>query len=64
MGRIYQLFNVINQAIKDKGIFYVIKRAFSIWIYFVYYKLFSEQKILFSEVNRIAIFMTSSITRG
>ena len=44
MGRIYQLFNVINQAIKDKGIFYVIKRAFSIWIYFVYYKLFSEQK--------------------
>ncbi len=44
MGRADQLFNVVNQAIKDKGIFYVIKRASSIWIYLIYHKLFSKQK--------------------
>ena len=44
MGRISQLFNVINQAVKDKGIFYVIKRASFILIYLAYHKLFSKQK--------------------
>ena len=44
MGRIDQLFNVINQAVKDKGIFYVIKRASFILIYLAYHKLFSKQK--------------------
>ena len=47
MGRIDQLSNVINQAIKDKGIFYVIKRASFIWIYFIYYKLFSKKNFIF-----------------
>ena len=44
MGRIDQLFNVINQAVKDKGIFYVIKRASFILIYLAYHKLLSKQK--------------------
>ncbi len=44
MGRIYQLLTVVNRAIKDKGIFFVIKKGSSVWIYFIYHKLFSKQK--------------------
>ena len=63
MGRISQL-NVINQAVKDKGIFYVIKRASFILIYLAYHKLFSKQKFFTFKVNRMSIFMILSIIRG
>ena len=44
MGRIHQLLAVINQAVKDKGIFFVIKRGSTIWFYLIYHKLFLNQK--------------------
>ncbi len=40
MGRIHQLLATINEASRQKGKFYVIKRGVSIWAYIIYYKIF------------------------
>ena len=65
MGRIDQLFNVINQAVKDKGIFYVIKRASFILIYLAYQNDIFLQKNLHMQItsfliNLIALTRTAS----
>ena len=44
MGRAHQLANVVNQAVKDKGIFYVMKRGVFVSAYIVYRTLFAKKR--------------------
>ena len=44
MGRIYQLNATIKEAIKRKGLRYIIKKGISVWFYLFYYRIFCSKK--------------------